>query len=124
MLILAKKKQIIFLDEAHFDLAGYVNKQNYRIWGTENPHAYIKMLTHPTSHCVVRRSRGIFGPFFFENKQEEAVTVNGDRYRAMLKEFLFKKIQDEDIGNNWSQKDGATCHTTEATLELNFANCF
>ena len=26
---------------------------------------------------------------FFENEQGEAVTVNGDRYRAMLNEFLF-----------------------------------
>ena len=40
MPILAKK--IIFSDEAHFDLGGYVNKQNCCIWGTENPHAYIK----------------------------------------------------------------------------------
>ena len=31
------KKKIIFLDEAHLDLDGYVNKQNCRIWGTENP---------------------------------------------------------------------------------------
>ena len=37
--------------------------------------------------------------FFFENKQGEAVTVNGDRYRAMLHEFLFTKIEREDIGN-------------------------
>ena len=44
--ILAKKK-IIFSDEAHFDLGGYVNKQNCRIWGTENPHAYIEKPTHP-----------------------------------------------------------------------------
>ena len=36
------KKKIIFSDEAHFDLGGYVNKQNCRIWGTENPHAYIE----------------------------------------------------------------------------------
>ena len=34
------KKKITFSDEAHFDLGGYVNKQNCRIWGTENPHAY------------------------------------------------------------------------------------
>ena len=34
---------------------------------------------------------GIIVQFFFENKQEEAVTVNGDRYRAMLNEFLFPK---------------------------------
>ena len=42
-----KKKKIIFSDEAHFDLGGYVNNQNYRIWGTQNPHAYIEKPTHP-----------------------------------------------------------------------------
>ena len=41
------KKKIIFSDEAHFDLGGYVNKQNCRIWGTENPHAYIEKPIHP-----------------------------------------------------------------------------
>ena len=40
-------KKIIFSDEAHFDLGGYVNKQNCRIWGTDNRHAYIEKLTHP-----------------------------------------------------------------------------
>ena len=39
--------KIIFSDEAHFDLGGYVNKQNCRIWGTENPHVYIEKPTHP-----------------------------------------------------------------------------
>ena len=39
------------------------------------------------------------GPFFFENKQGEAVTVNDDRYRAMLNEYLFTKTEKEDIGN-------------------------
>ena len=29
------QKKIIFSDEAHFDLGGYVNQQNCRIWGTE-----------------------------------------------------------------------------------------
>ena len=41
------KKKIIFSDEAQFDLGGYVNKQNCRIWGTENPHAYIEKPTYP-----------------------------------------------------------------------------
>ena len=45
MPILAKKK-IIFSDEAHLDLGGYVKKQNCRSWGTENPHAYIENPTH------------------------------------------------------------------------------
>ena len=35
----------ILADEAHFDLGGYVNKQNCRNWGTENPHAYIEKPT-------------------------------------------------------------------------------
>ena len=35
-----------------------------------------------------------------------AVKVKGDRYRAMLNEFL------------WFQQDGVTCHTAEATLDV------
>ena len=34
---------------------------------------------------------------FFENEQGEAFTVNGDCYRALLNEFLFTKIDEEDI---------------------------
>ena len=100
MPILAKKK-IIFSDEAHFDLGGCVNKQNCHIWGTENQHAYIEMTTHPKRFTVWCGfwSRGIIGLFFFENEQGEAVTVNGDRYRAMAKEFLFTKIEEADIDN-------------------------
>ena len=55
-------------------------------------------------------------PFFFENEQGDA--VNGDRYRAMLNEFLFTKIEEQDIGNIWFQQDSATCHTAEATLDI------
>ena len=85
------QKKIIFSDETHFDLGGYVNKQNCRIWGTENPHAYTEKPTYPkrvTVWCEVW-FRGIIGQFFFENKQEEDVTVNGNRYRIILNEFLF-----------------------------------
>ena len=44
--------------------------------------------------------------------------VNGDRYRAMLNELLFTKIEEDDIGNIWFQTDGATCHTAEATIDV------
>ena len=33
--------KIIFSDEAHFWLDGYVNEQNYQFWGTENPNISI-----------------------------------------------------------------------------------
>ena len=113
-------KEIIFSDEAHFDLGGYVNEQNCHIWGTENPHTCIEKPTHPKRLTVWCGFwfRGIIGPFFFENRQVEAVTVNGDRCGAMLNEFLFTKIEEEDIGNIWFQQDGATCHTAETTLDV------
>ena len=42
------------------DFGRYVNKQNCRIWGTENPHAYIEKPTHPKR---VRTKTGAdFGP--------------------------------------------------------------
>ena len=102
MPILAKKK-VIFSDEAHFDLGGYINMQNCLIWGTQNPHVYIKKPTHPKLVIVWCGfwSRGIIGPFFLENKQGVAVTVNGDRYRTTLNEFLFTKIEEENISNIW-----------------------
>ena len=36
----------------------------------------------------------------------------------MLNEFLFTKIEEEDIGSIWFQQDGATCHTAEAKLNV------
>ena len=47
-----------------------------------------------------------------------AVTVNSDRYLAMLNEYLLTKIEEKDIGNIWFQQDSATCHTAEATVNV------
>ena len=54
-------------------------------------------------------TRGIIEAFFLENKQGEAVTLNGDRYRVMLNKFSFTKIQEEDI---------STGRCYEATLDV------
>ena len=120
MPILAKKK-IILSDEAHFDIGGYVNKQNCRIWDTFLcPHAYIENPTQPkrvTIWCGFW-SKGIIDPFFFENEQGEVVTVNGDHYRAMYNKFLYTRIEEDDIGNIWFQQEGTTCHTAKAALDV------
>ena len=44
--------------------------------------------------------------------------VNGERYCAMLNEFLFPKIEEDDMDDNWFQQHGATCHTTNVTIDL------
>ena len=107
-------EKIIFSGAARSDLGGYVNKQNCRIWSTENTHVYIEKPTHPKRFIVWYR----FGPFFFQSVQAVAVTVNGDRYRAMLNEFLPTKIDEEDIGNIRFPQDGAMCHMAKATLDV------
>ncbi|GFX94714.1 DUF4817 domain-containing protein [Trichonephila clavipes] len=69
------------LDEAHFWLNGYVNKQNCHIWSEANPQVYVETPLHPeklTVWCTLWAG-GIIGPYFFKNDEVHNVTVNGDR---------------------------------------------
>ncbi|GFT79112.1 transposable element Tc3 transposase [Trichonephila clavipes] len=45
-------KRILFSDEAHFWLNGYVNKQNCRIWSEANPQVYVEPPLHPEKLTV------------------------------------------------------------------------
>ncbi|GFY20021.1 hypothetical protein TNCV_2147141 [Trichonephila clavipes] len=45
-------KRILFTDEAHFWLNGYVNKQNRRIWSEANPQVYVETPLHPEKLTV------------------------------------------------------------------------
>ncbi|GFS68459.1 histone-lysine N-methyltransferase SETMAR [Trichonephila clavipes] len=45
-------KRILFSDEAHFWLNGYVNKQNCRIWSEANPQVYVETPLHPDKLTV------------------------------------------------------------------------
>ncbi|GFX73110.1 uncharacterized protein TNCV_4501891 [Trichonephila clavipes] len=40
------------LDEVHFWLNGYVNKQNCRIWSEANPQVYVETPLHPEKLIV------------------------------------------------------------------------
>ena len=114
------QKKNIFSDEAQVDLGGYVNKQNCHIWGTENPHAYIEKPTHPKQVTVWCGfwSRNIIRPFFFKRKARKGCYIQWRSLSGMLNEFLFLKIEEEDIGNIWFQHEGVTCHTAEAILDV------
>ena len=114
------QKKSSFQMKPNFNLGVYVNKQICRIRGTENPHAYIEEPTQPKGMTVWCGFwfRSIIGPFIFKNKLAEGVAVNGNRYRAMMNEFLFAIIKEEDISNIWLQQDGAKCHTAKVILDV------
>ncbi|GFW44384.1 putative transposable element [Trichonephila clavipes] len=113
-------KRILFSDKAHFWLNGYVNKQNCRIWSESNPQVYVETPLHPeklTVWCALWAG-GIIGPYFFKNDEGHNVTVNGDRYRAMITNFFIPELNNHDVQELWFQQDGATCHTARATIDL------
>ncbi|GFX34461.1 putative transposable element [Trichonephila clavipes] len=113
-------KRILFSDETHLWLNGCVSKQNCRIWSEANPQVYVETPLHPvklTVWCALWAG-GIIGPYFFKNDECHNVTVNGDRYRAMITNFFIPELNNHDVQELGLQQDGATCHTTRATIVL------
>ncbi|GFT32094.1 hypothetical protein TNCV_3468981 [Trichonephila clavipes] len=53
-----------------------------------------------------------------QNDEGHNVTVNGDRYRAMITNFFIPELNNHDVQELWFQQDGATCHTARATIDL------
>ena len=61
------ERKIIRSDEAHFHFGGYINKQNFCIWGLENPKIIIEKPPYPqrvTVRCGFWAG-GIIGLYFF-----------------------------------------------------------
>ncbi|GFV83347.1 transposable element Tc3 transposase [Trichonephila clavipes] len=55
---------------------------------------------------------------FFKNDEGHNVTVNGDRYKAMITNFFIPELNNQDVQALWFQQDDATCHTARATIDL------
>ncbi|GFU82635.1 transposable element Tc3 transposase [Trichonephila clavipes] len=64
------------------------------------------------------KAGGIIGLYFFKNDEGHNVTVNGDRYRAMITNLFIPELNNHDVQELWFQQDGATCHTARATIDL------
>ncbi|GFW83399.1 uncharacterized protein TNCV_2544971 [Trichonephila clavipes] len=109
-------KRILFSDEAHFWLNGYVNKQNCRVWSKANPQVFVETPLH-SEKLTFGALYGLVESFF-KNDEGHNVTVNGDRYRAMITNFFIPELNNHDVQELWFQQDGATCHTARATIDL------
>ncbi|GFU01046.1 hypothetical protein TNCV_1816611 [Trichonephila clavipes] len=86
-------KRILFCDEAHFWLNGYVNKQNCHVWSEANPQVYVETPLNPEK---------LFGALYgllesFKNDEGHNVTFNGDRYRAMITKFFIPELNNHDV---------------------------
>lgn len=125
--------RLITTDEAHFHLTGEVfNRQNVRFWGSAQPGLFrIKdpHATRVTVWCGVT-SRGVLGPYFFEDARGNAVSVTGERYREMLTRYVLPLLRDDprfrddmdDLWWWWWQQDGATAHTARDTMRILYDN--
>lgn len=111
--------KVHWTDEAHFHLSGHVNKQNMRIWADAQPNAFTdKPLSREkvTVWCAVTNKR-IIGPYFFEDAAGSPLTVNSERYLAMLKKYYIPALrrhreQDQII----FQQDGAPPHAANIVV--------
>ena len=67
-------------------------------------------------------SRGVVGPYFFEDGGGDTQTVSVQRYRAVLAKFwrILKSRLMNDLAAlkcQWFQQDGATAHTAQETQD-------
>jgi len=108
---------VLMSDEAHFHLHDTVNKQNFRYWSAANPHELHQRPTYDpkfTVWCAVW-SRGVIGPYFFEDEDGKAIAVTSQHYTGMINEFLSPNLPLNN-GTLWFQQDGATAHTAVISI--------
>ncbi|GFU28844.1 uncharacterized protein TNCV_469821 [Trichonephila clavipes] len=58
------------------------------------------------------------GGILLQNDEGHNVTVNGDRYRAMITNFFIPEWNNLKARSRGFQQDGATCHKARATIDL------
>ncbi|GFT21145.1 putative transposable element [Trichonephila clavipes] len=92
-------KRILFSDEAHFWLNGYVNKQNCRIWSEANPQEYGETPLHPeklTVWCALWA-----GGILLQNDEGHNVTVNARATINLLKDTFGDRLISRFGPVNW-----------------------
>ncbi|GFW79269.1 putative DD41D transposase [Trichonephila clavipes] len=77
-----------------------------------------------SKHRYIRKTDCLFGALyglvesFFKNDEGHNVTVDGDRYGAMITNFFIPELNNRDVQELWFQQNGATCHTARTTIDL------
>nr|XP_012149732.1 PREDICTED: uncharacterized protein LOC105663683 [Megachile rotundata] len=117
------EKFIIYTDEAHFWLNGYVNKQNYRFWGSENLNVSLAKDLHSEKITVwaAISIKGIYLQFFDS-------TVTGESYKQILEQKFFPHAKKKRPSQRFlflrrSSKQSIKCMAAESLVwdTLNFS---
>ena len=107
-------------DEAHFLLSGHMNSKNNIFLGSAPPEHCLQRPLHSTicTAWVALSKHGIIGPYWFEDDDEHAMTVNTERYLQILRKFWAALGQRRSVvrAEQWFQQDGATPHTSNDSL--------
>ena len=108
---------LMMSNEAHFHMHGFVNKQIFRHWATENSQMTQKNHTYAqrvTVWCAIMHDCVIdpYFFFFFENEEVVIETANGERCRNMLNTFFAPIV--EQMAN----RNELSFHTSNASLQL------
>jgi hypothetical protein len=83
-------EKVQFSDEATFHISSAVNHRNVRIWGSENPYAYVKHQRDSAKvnvFCAIS-SHKVYSPFFVAKE-----TVTGMTYLDILQLWLMPQLQ-------------------------------
>jgi len=83
-------EKVQFSNEATFQVSGAVNRRSVRIWGSENPHAYVEHQRDSPKvnvFCAIS-SQKVYGPFFFAEE-----TFPGMTCLDMLQLWLMPQLQ-------------------------------
>lgn len=108
-------ENVLFTDEAMFELNPSFNKQNCRFWASDRPtNSSFVVKQFPTKLMVwVGFSKhAIVGPYFFNT------TVNADSYLDMVTNFVIPELKRmRKYSTTIFQQDGATPHTAKKTID-------
>jgi hypothetical protein len=101
------EQNTLWTDEAMFTLNGRINRIQFVYRAHENPHLHLS-IPHKTKGIHVWagiHSRGIIGPYFFEQ------SVNGQSYLSMLQDYAVPQLMElENAHEFFWQQDGAPPH--------------
>lgn len=86
----------------------------------KNPHVFQELPLYPQKVTVWYAiwAGGITGPYFFENNKGATLTLDSNRYPAMLTDIFMEELDGMDLNEMWFQQDGAICHTARETMTL------